>query len=72
MLEESEDSKSVQNSKIIRQNVKVIGPKNECEKAPEVLKDGVEILEGEFDYDISCLDVDEYKPAGINNNVLIS
>lgn len=40
----------------------MIGPKNECEKVPQVLKDGIEILEGEFDYDISVLDVDEYAP----------
>ena len=39
---------------------KVIGPRKGEEKIPKVFSDGIDILDGEFDYDISILNVEEY------------
>ena len=39
----------------------MIGPKKEVVNIPLVLTDGREITDGDFDYDISFLDVDEYR-----------
>lgn len=50
----------------------MIGPKKGEEKIPVVFSDGIEILDGEFDYDISVLNVEEYSlimnQTLINNN----
>ena len=49
----------------------VIGPKKGEAKVPVVFSDGVEILDGEFDYDISVLNVEEYSlimNQTLNNN----
>ena len=49
---------------------KVIGPRKGEEKIPEVLFDGIDILDGEFDYDISILNVEEY--SLLQSNLKIS
>ena len=38
----------------------VIGPRKGEDKIPVVFSDGIDIHEGEFDYDISVLNVEEY------------
>ena len=67
MLEESEDGSQLGKVVAKKVNLQVIGPKNDSEKIPEVLQEGVEILDGEFDYDISVLDVDEYGALNLKN-----
>ena len=54
---------------MLQENSQVIGPKKEVDKIPEVFSDGREIMDGDFDYDISVLDVDEY--SGLNKQTVI-
>jgi hypothetical protein len=48
---------------------KVIGPKELIQRVPVVFTDGKEILQGEFDYDISLLDVEEYSENKFTKSV---
>ena len=61
MQDASDDMSPKNNQQLPDDQVnKVIGPRKGEEKIPEVFSEGIDILDGEFDYDISILNVEEY------------